>query len=370
VTRRIAALIAAALLAAVLSGCAGTVPERATSAPPADPRPLSQLDVLSDPRAYEGPSTARIADAAVHVVDADRTQTLPAKVTTHDQGGDTPVTVTDTSRVIAMDLSGSLAATVWGLGFGDTLVGRDVSTTFGGADHLPLVTSNGHTVNAEAIIRLRPTLVITDGSIGPRDVVEQLRDVGITVVFVHDEASFAGAEQLARDVAAVFGAPATGAALAEQIAGEVDAETAEIAKIAPAAKGDRLRMLFLYLRGSAGVYYLFGEGSGADQLIDALGGVDVAGELGWDGYKPMTDEAMVAAAPDLILVMTDGIASVGGVDGLLADKPAIAITKAGQHKRFVDMADGQILSFGPRSAAVLDALARAVYAPDDGGAGS
>jgi iron complex transport system substrate-binding protein len=54
---------------------------------------------------------------------------------------------------------------------------------------------------------------------------------------------------------------------------------------------------------------------------------------------------------------------VGGVDGLLADKPAIALTKAGQNRRFVDMADGEILGFGPRTADVLDALARAIYAP-------
>ncbi|RYJ05324.1 MAG: hemin receptor, partial [Actinomycetales bacterium] len=83
-----------------------------------------------------------------------------------------------------------------------------------------------------------------------------------------------------------------------------------------------------------------------------------------DGMKPMTDEAIVEADPDVILVMTDGIESTGGVDGLLKDKPAIALTTAGKKRRFVDMADGDILSFGPRSAGVIDALARAVYAPD------
>lgn len=360
--RRTVAGIAALLVAVALSGCAAATPVDATTAP-VDTTPLSQLDILSDPKAYQGSSTAVIANAAVEVVDADRTQTLPATVVSHDQGGDTPVTVTDTSRVVAINLSGSLAATVWGLGFGDTLVGRDISTTFPGAADLPVVTGSGHTVNAEAVIARKPTLVLTDGSIGPRDVVEQLRDVGITVVAVHNESSFEGAEQLARDVAAVFGAPAAGEALAAQIKAEVDAEVAEIARVAPAAPDQRLRMIFLYLRGSAGVYYLFGNESGADRLITALGGVDVAGQLGWGGMKPMTDEAMVAADPDLILVMTDGLASVGGVDGLLRDKPAIAITTAGQNRRFVDMADGQILSFGPRSAAVLDALARAIYAP-------
>jgi iron complex transport system substrate-binding protein len=72
---------------------------------------------------------------------------------------------------------------------------------------------------------------------------------------------------------------------------------------------------------------------------------------------------MLSTDPDVILVMTDGLASVGGVDGLLADFPAIALTTAGENRRVVDMADTQILSFGPRSAAVIDGLARAIYAP-------
>jgi iron complex transport system substrate-binding protein len=122
-------------------------------------------------------------------------------------------------------------------------------------------------------------------------------------------------------------------------------------------------MVFLYLRGSASVYYVFGEESGADQLIEALGGLDAAGEAGIKGSQPLTDEAMLSTDPDVILVMTDGLASVGGVDGLLADFPAIALTTAGENRRVVDMADTQILSFGPRSAAVIDGLARAIYAP-------
>ncbi|MBN9176739.1 MAG: ABC transporter substrate-binding protein [Microbacterium sp.] len=361
------ALLAAAL---VLSACAtggsgahggADAAETATVAPRV---PLSELTPLADPRAYEGPSTAVLAQAQIDPVAEDPPQSLPVTVTSHDLTGAREVTVTDTSRVIAMDLSGSLAATVAGLGFADTLVGRDISTTFPGSEDLPVITSNGHSVNAEAVIATRPTLVVTDGSIGPTDVVQQLRDVGITVVFVEESSSYAGAAQLARDVAGVFGAPAAGDLLAERIASQVERTTADIARLAPANAADRPRIVFLYLRGSAGVYYLFGEESGADQLISALGGVDVAGELGWRGMQPLTDEAMVAADPDLILVMTDGLASVGGVDALLADKPAIALTSAGQHRRFVDMADGQILSFGPRSADVLDALARAIYAPD------
>ncbi|MGO2111015.1 MAG: heme/hemin ABC transporter substrate-binding protein [Pseudoclavibacter sp.] len=364
-TRRRSAVIAG-LVATVLmlTGCAHTgVVADATSE---EQRPaLSELDALDDPRSYEGPSTATLTDREIEPVTDDPDQTLPTTVASSRQDGtQEQIEITDTSRVVAADLAGSIAASIWALGFGDTLVGKDQSTTFPGTEDIETVTSGGHTVNAEAIIGLAPDVVITDGTVGPRDVIEQLRDVGIVVVFVDNDASFGGAEELARQVAGIYGAVEAGELLAERIRQEVAGTIEEIAGLAPTRDEDRVRILFLYLRGDAGIYYLFGSESGADELIDALGGIDVAGELGWQGMKPMTDEALVAANPDLILTMTGGIESVGGVDGLLEDKPAIALTAAGEHRRVVDMDDGTILSFGPRSAEVIDALARAIYAPN------
>ena len=351
------------ILAVTLAGC--TAPGGAvdqTLVVTGEPGiPLAQLDALDDPRSYVGESTALLADAAITEPDAVPEQSLPTEVTSHDLDGDTEVTVESTERILTMDISGSIAATVFGLGFGDSVVGRDVSTTFPQAIALPVITSSGHTVNSEAVLALRPTVLITDGSVGPVDVVLQLRDAGIAVVFVDTDPSIDGVGELARQVAAALGAPAAGDELATELVSGIEAKTAEIAAILPS--GEPLRIMFLYLRGSSGIYYLFGKESGADVLITALGGVDVAAEIGLDGMRPMTDEAMVAANPDVILVMTLGLASAGGVDGLLESKPAIALTAAGQNRRFVDMADGDILSFGPRTADVLDALARAIYAP-------
>lgn len=354
--------VSCATLALVLTGC--TAPSTPAPTPVAgatnDPSiPLAELDIPADPHSLEGQSTALLADQAINAPRPE--QSLPTTVTSHDLDGDKPVTVTSTDRVLGLDISGSIAATIFGLGLGDSVVGRDISTTFPGAAGLPVVTSSGHTINSEAILALRPTVLITDGTIGPVDVVLQLRDAGIPVVFVDTDPSIDGVGELARQVAAALGAPAAGEQLAASLVSGIEAKVSEIAGIVPS--GAPLRMLFLYLRGASGIYYLFGEGSGADVLIDSLGGVDVAKEIGLDGMRPMTDEAMVAADPDVILVMTDGLASVGGLDALLEAKPAIALTAAGQHRRFVDMTDGEILSFGPRTAAVLDALARAVYAP-------
>jgi iron complex transport system substrate-binding protein len=193
----------------------------------------------------------------------------------------------------------------------------------------------------------------------------QLRDAGITVVFVREAPGLSQAPALARSVAAIFGAPELGERLATQIANDIDQVAGIIAANTPRAREDKMRMVFLYLRGGNGIYYLFGEESGAGDLIEALGGIDIAQEIGWVGLRPMTDEALIAANPDVILVMTGGLDSVGCVEELIRVKPALGLTPAGQNRRFVDMADSQILSFGPRTAGVMDALARAIYAPDE-----
>ncbi|MGV8970584.1 MAG: heme/hemin ABC transporter substrate-binding protein [Microbacteriaceae bacterium] len=358
------AILGTTVACALLVGCAATAQPTAPAVTESGPRlPLSQLSLLENARDFVGESTATLTTAAITAVTNNPEQSLPTTITSYDLDGDTEITVTSTDRVLGLDLSGSIAATIFGLGLGDTLVGRDVSTTFPGTEELPVVTTGGHSINSESILALRPTLVITDGTIGPIDVVLQLRDAGIPVVFVDTTPNFEGVAELARQVSAAMGAPAAGEMLAASLTDSIAAKVTEIASITPTAAADKPRILFLYLRGNSGIYYLFGEESGADVLIEAVGGIDVAGEIGWTGMKPVTDEALVSANPDLILVMTAGLASAGGVDGLIDSNPAIGLTRAGQNRRFVDMADGEILSFGPRTADVLDALTRAIYAP-------
>lgn len=359
-TRATRAILAAAtaLLVAASSACSA-----GSSAAPgvADGgRLLADVAPVDDPRALEGPTTALVADAAVRPVVDTPAPALPVTVT--DAQG-TEVTVTDVSRVLALDVYGTLSRTVFELGLGDRVVGRDVSSGFAEIADRPLVTAGGHDLSAEAILDLAPTVLVTDTTLGPWDVVLQVRDAGIPVVVVDAHRDVAGVGDLVRQVAGALGVADAGERLAQRAQDEIDAKVRQIAAVAPSDPADRLRIMFLYARGQAGVYYLFGEGSGADSLIEAVGGVDVAGEIGWEGMRPLNDEGLVAAAPDVILMMTDGLESVGGVDGLLERLPAVASTPAGERRRVVDMADAQVLSFGPATADVLDALAVALYAP-------
>jgi iron complex transport system substrate-binding protein len=358
-TRSASTLVAVALLVSCAALTACSAPVAKASAEGKAAPDLALVTPLSDPRDHDGPTTAVVGDDVVRPV-AHETPRLPVTLT-DDQG--TEVTVEDTSRVLALDIYGTLSRTVYELGLGDQLVGRDVSTQFREASKLPLVTHNGHELNAESILALDPTLIITDSSLGPWDVILQLRSSGIPVVVVDSKRNLDNIDDITHQVATALGVPEAGRTLAARVAGELAVTQREIAEVAPADDQHKLRAMFLYARGSSGTYYMFGEGSGADSLIDAVGLYDVAAEIGWKGSKPITDEGIVAAQPDVILMMTKGLESVGGVDKLLDRFPALASTPAGQHRRIVDMADAEILGYGPLAPKVLNALAVAVYAP-------
>lgn len=360
VFRAARALATALALSLVLAACQGATGSGAPEQRIDGGARLADVTPIANPKSHVGGATALLADATIPTPAAVPEPTLPVTLT--DMQG-TEVTVTDTSRILALDVYGTTTRIVYELGLGDNLVGRDASSTFPEVADLPLVTQSGHDLNAEAILALAPTLIITDTSLGPWDVVLQMRDAGIPVVIVDSERSLDNTGSLITEVATAVGLPAEGAALAARVTAEIDAKVAEIAAVAPTDPADKLRVVFLYVRGQAGVYYMFGTDSGADSLITALGGIDVATEIGWSGMRPVSDEGLISAQPDVVLVMTAGLESAGGVEGLIESMPALAQTPAGENRRVVDMADSEILSYGPGAADVLDALAVALYAP-------
>lgn len=350
-------LLLASACGAVLDGAGGHGADQPDTAVPA----LSEVSPLADPKSWQGAVDINLPEPEIQPVELNPTPDLPARVT--DAQG-TEVTVRKVDRILALDIYGTLSQTVFELGLGDNVVGRDVSSAYAEIEDRPLVTGNGHELNAEAMLELDPTVVITDTSLGPWDVVLQIREAGIPVVVVDADRNLDNLSSLTREVAGALGLPEQGKVLGERIEKEAADVQAEIAAVAPQDVTGRLRAIFLYVRGQANVYYMFGRGSGADALITAAGGYDVSSEIGWDGMKPVNDEGLIRAQPDVIVMMSKGLESVGGVDGLLDQFPALAQTPAGDNRRIIAMDDTQVLSYGPRTADVLNALAVAFYAPD------
>ncbi|MFI8565915.1 hemin ABC transporter substrate-binding protein [Rhodococcus sp. NPDC078407] len=301
-----------------------------------------------------GPRTAVVEDPDPQPVADDPAAVLPVTVTGFDG---VAVTVTDNSRIVAADQYGTLAETVFALGLGDNLVGRDTSAAFPAAQDVPDVTPTGHSLSAEGILELSPTVVLTDTSIGPRAVQDQIRAAGIPLVYFDPTRTLAGVADHIEAVAAALGVPGTGRALAERATSEIAAATDDTP-----TSDEPPKIAFLYMRGPA-IKMLAGPGSGADALIEALGATDAGVESGLtEQFVPVTSEALISAAPDVILMMSKGLESIGGIEGL-EQIPGIAQTPAGRDRRVVDMDDGTILSFGPNTGKVLRALASAVYDP-------
>jgi iron complex transport system substrate-binding protein len=118
--------------------------------------------------------------------------------------------------------------------------------------------------------------------------------------------------------------------------------------------GDELRVAFLYLRGED-VQQIAGAGSGISALITDAGAVDIGTELEVDEFAPLGAEALIEAQPDVIIVTTSGLESVGGVDGLV-ELPAVAGTPAGRDRRILAYEDQLVLGLGPRTGEFLHQL--------------
>lgn len=353
---RLATVALAVVVAVSLSGCAlvfGSGPEVADRA-----------DASSEsPRFFTGPDTALLESSDITPIETDPEPQLPLSFTGLD---DVTVEVTDTSRILALDGTGSLASVVFGLGFGPNVVGRDLVTGFDSAKDLPLVMNN-HQLNAEAILELNPTLILTDYSVGPYDVQLQMRNAGIPVIFFDPAENIDDIPRQILDVATALGVPELGERYVDDFEQRLDETREKIQAVAPAETADRVRMVFLYMRGRAGVYYMYGnnpDGTAgiAGVLINELGGVDVAGEQEWVSGT-LTAEGLMKLEPDLILMLTLGLESVGGIDGLL-EVPGVAQTPAGEARRVVDMSDYEMFTWGPRTPEVLTALAESIYHVD------
>ncbi|MFJ6566846.1 hemin ABC transporter substrate-binding protein [Streptomyces sp. NPDC091292] len=272
------------------------------------------------------------------------------------------VKVTDTSRIVP--LTGSLSEIVFTLGLGGNVVARDITATFEQAADLPVVT-RAHDVSAESVLSLRPTVVLADTTTGPAEAIDQIRDAGIPLVVLEPAKSLADVDPRITAVAEALGVPDAGGKLVSRTEQRIAK-----AKAAIPAHADRPRVAFLYVRGSASVYLLGGRESGASSLLEAAGAVDAGKASGLEkDFTAITSEALAKAAPDAILVMSKGLASVGGVDGLVKI-PGVAETPAGADRRVVSIEDGVLLNYGPRTDEVLTTLVDQLYGESDGGNGS
>lgn len=280
----------------------------------------------------------------------EKAPVLPSRVT---DGQGKQVTVRDVSRIVS--LNGDITETIVTLGLAKNLAGVDISATY--PEKLVAgIQKIGYqrTLAAEGILSLRPSLVIGTPTAGPASTIEQLRSAGVPVLIIPEYKDLdAGARKL-RAVGRALGVPKRGEKLARQVETQIAVAKREVTRAATKPK-----VAFLYVRGTQ-VQQIGGVGSGADAMIEAAGGVDVGKSIGIQGFKQLTAESLVAAQPDVLLLLSAGLQSVGGVDGLLR-LPGVAQTPAGRNRKVIAYDDLMLLGLGPRTGKALRLLIRGLH---------
>jgi iron complex transport system substrate-binding protein len=285
------------------------------------------------------------SDFELPVIDNTNSK-LPVTVESADKK---TVTITDTSRIIV--LNDAIAEIVISLGFLKNIIGRDATTTLEILKPIPKV-SSGHDVSAESVLALSPTLVIGDTRSGPPEALQQLRGAGVSILLAPEVWQLSDIAPRISLIAEALGVKESGQKLLQETQTQIDKALAE-------SKTNQInpRVAFLYVRGTASVFLLGGKGSGADEMIQSAGGIDVGTVLGLASFTPLTTEAIVKANPDILIVLSLGLKSVGGIDGLLA-LPGIAQTPAAKTRAVISIDDDLLFSFGPRTGSLIVRLAQ------------
>ena len=250
-------------------------------------------------------------------------------------------------RVVA--LANGSAEIIASLGYLNMLVGRDIASTSQELNGVPIATA-GHQVVAEKILELNPDVVLIDNTTGPVTAIEVIKRAGIRVTMIDEAWTLSDIEKKITVIGEVIGAQPAAAQLVQKLNSVLQASGKDHPGV---------RIAFLYLRGGSAIYLLGGQGSGADSLIEHLGAIDVGAQKFKQPFSPITSEGLIAADPEVILVMSKGLESVGGIDGLVS-LPGIAQTKAGKNRAVIAVDDSLLLSFGPRTPDLLRQLSNAI----------
>lgn len=269
-----------------------------------------------------------------------------ADITVTDATGNA-VTVPKAGPVIS--IGGSVTEVVHALGQVDRVVAVDSTSLYP-----PAVTEKPDVgymrqLAAEPILALQPALILAVEDAGPPAVLDQIREAGVPVVLVPDEPTPHGVLDKIDIVAAALGVPAKGGALRASLRAELDGLAAKIAKVS-----ERPRVLFMLSIGQGRVPMAAGADTSAAGIVQLAGGENAI--EGFDGYKPLSPEAAVAAAPEVLLITNRSLDLLGGAQGLLAI-PEIAVTPAGQAGRVIAMDGLLLLGFGPRTGKAIRQLA-------------
>jgi len=236
-------------------------------------------------------------------------------------------------------LGGTITETVFALGVGSQVAAVDISSYFPNeATKLPQL-GYVRTLNAEGVLSQKPDIILASSEAGPPEVVEQLKK-SAQFFLIDQVPTVEGTKKMIADLAEKLGKQQEGEALLSALQKDLEKATATVERV----KSKKVKVVFILARGE-GTLMVGGNNTKSSAIIELSGGINAM--QGFEGYKPLTAEAMVTANPEVILVTTRSLVSLGGKEAVFK-LPGIAQTPAGQSAKLIAVDDLLLLGFGPR----------------------
>ncbi|WP_322414555.1 heme/hemin ABC transporter substrate-binding protein [Mesorhizobium huakuii] len=255
----------------------------------------------------------------------------------------------DPSKIAA--IGGSITEIVYALGEEKHLVARDSTSNYPNAALALPDVGYMRALSPEGVLSVNPTGILALHGSGPKEAVDVLKKTSIPFIEVPEHYSHEGIIEKVRIVGKALGVDAK----AEVLAKELDAKLTSAEKLTASIK-ERKRILFV-LSIQGGKILAAGAETAADGMVKLAGGVNAV--EGFSGYKQMSDEAIITARPDVILMMSNAGPPVS--DDELFGNPSIASTPAGTARKLIRIDGGYLLGFGPRTANAIHDLAVSLY---------
>ncbi len=251
-------------------------------------------------------------------------------------------------RVVS--IGGAVTEIVFALGEADRLVARDTTSNHPAeATALPDV-GYIRALSAEGVLSVNPDHIISETGAGPMETIELLREASVPIVEVNNGFTREDINEKIKMVADTLGVPEKGAALAAKVDTEIAAAVARV------DTSNRPKVIFV-LSTAGGRVMAAGENTSADAIITLSGGQNALS--GFEGFKPVTDEAIVTSGAEVILMMDRGGDHDASLEQL-REHQSLKLTPAAQSGTVVRMDGMLLLGFSVRTGEAVSRLAAAL----------
>jgi iron complex transport system substrate-binding protein len=261
-----------------------------------------------------------------------------------------PAAAAEAQRIVA--LGGTVTEIICALGAGERIAAVDSTSTYPEEAADKPDVGYVRQISPEGVLSQKPDLIVAESGAGPADAIEILKASGVDFVSIPSPPETASIPDKIRAVGAAIGETEKAEALATDVAGKLKAMKEKVASQA----GPKKKVLFA-LSLANGRVMAAGAESSADAIIRLAGGENAVSSI--SGYKPLTDEAVIAAAPDVVLVMSGGAMHMTAEQAFAL--PALAASPAGRDKAFITMDGLFLLGLGPRATEAAAELHAKLY---------